>query len=127
MAVKNLWQVKDLFRVAESLLKTRPVYHHSDAVIRRHVFCSFLALVLRKKLLRHMEDNGIESEWKDIIRNLDSLTETKIEKPGERASLCAARTDAPPTPIFRSPGLRLPGVIRRKDGRNLIQMQAAAD
>ena len=47
---KNLWQVEHLFRAAKSLLRTRPAYHHSDAAIRGHVFCSFLASVLRKEL-----------------------------------------------------------------------------
>jgi hypothetical protein len=31
-------------------MQTRPIYHASDAAIRGHVFCSFLALVLRKEL-----------------------------------------------------------------------------
>jgi transposase len=29
---------------------TRPIYHQTDEAIRGHVFCSFLALVLRKAL-----------------------------------------------------------------------------
>ncbi len=62
----------------------------APAAIRGHVFCSFPALVLRKEPLRRMEDKKIESEWNDIIRNLDSLTETKIET-GERTSSRAAR------------------------------------
>ena len=70
---KNLWQVEHLCRAAKFLLRTRPVHHQSDAAIRGHVFCSFLALVLRKELPRRMGDAGMESEWNDIIRNLDFL------------------------------------------------------
>ena len=69
---KNLWQVEHLFRAAKSLLITRPVYHYCDAAIHGHVFCTFLALVLRKELLRRMEDEEIKSEWNDVIRR-DSL------------------------------------------------------
>ena len=47
---RDLLQVEDLFRTAKALLRTRPIYHSSDAAIRGHVFCSFLALVLRKEL-----------------------------------------------------------------------------
>ena len=104
---KNLWQVEHLFRAAKSLLRTRPVYHQCDAAIRGHVFCSFLALVLRKELLRRMEDKKIESEWNDIIRNLDSLTETKIET-GERASSCAARRREKPEPSSEAWGFACP-------------------
>ena len=123
---KNLWQVEHLFRAAKSLLRTRPVYHHSDAAIRGHVFCSFLALVLRKELLRRMEDKEIKSEWNDIIRNLDSLTETKIETGGKSfvvRSTAKGETGA----IFRSLGLRLPPVIRREDGEDFIERQPVAD
>ncbi len=38
----------------KALLATRPIFHQTDEAIRGHVFCSFLALVLRKEL----EENG---------------------------------------------------------------------
>jgi hypothetical protein len=47
---RDLIQVEQLFRSAKALMQTRPIYHASDAAIRGHVFCSFLALVLRKEL-----------------------------------------------------------------------------
>lgn len=31
-------------------LETRPIYHKRDETIRGHVFCSFLALSLKKRL-----------------------------------------------------------------------------
>ncbi len=45
---KQLWMVEDAFRSMESLLETRPVWHKRDEAIVGHVFCSFLALLLRK-------------------------------------------------------------------------------
>jgi len=42
----------------KSILETRPVYHQKDENIRGHVFCSFLALVLRKELDRRLERYG---------------------------------------------------------------------
>ena len=47
---RDLLQVEDLFRRAKAILRTRPIYHSSDAAIRGHVFCSFLALMLQKEL-----------------------------------------------------------------------------
>jgi hypothetical protein len=40
---RDLIQVEQLFRTAKALMRTRPIYHSSDAAIRGHVFCSFLA------------------------------------------------------------------------------------
>ena len=55
---KELWQVEQVFRDIKSILETRPVYHQKDENIRGHVFCSFLALVLRKELDRRLERYG---------------------------------------------------------------------
>ena len=51
---KELWQVEQVFRDVKSVLDTRPVFHKCDETIRGHVFCSFLALVLRKELDRRL-------------------------------------------------------------------------
>jgi transposase len=45
---RDLRQVEDLFRRAKAILRTRPIDHSSDAAIRGHVFCSFLALMLQR-------------------------------------------------------------------------------
>jgi len=47
---KQLWMVEEVFRSMKSLLDTRPIFHKCDETIRGHVFCSFLALLLRKEL-----------------------------------------------------------------------------
>ena len=57
---KQLWMVEDVFRSMKSLLDTRPVFHKCDETIRGHVFCSFLALLLRKQL----QDRLARKKWK---------------------------------------------------------------
>ena len=47
---KQPWLVEQTFRTAKALLDTRPAFHRTDATIRGHVFCSFLAMVLQKEL-----------------------------------------------------------------------------
>jgi hypothetical protein len=42
---------EEVFKTAKALLATRPIFHKTDAGIRGHVFCTFLALVLRKELI----------------------------------------------------------------------------
>ena len=44
------WLVEHWFRSCKTLLETRPIYHRCDETIRGHVFCSFLALLLRYEL-----------------------------------------------------------------------------
>ena len=50
LAYRELWKVEAIFRSAKAILETRPIYHQSDVTISGHLFCSFLALVLRKEL-----------------------------------------------------------------------------
>ena len=61
---KQLWcVVEQCFRQARSLLRTRPIFHRTDAASRGHVFRSFRAPVLREELRRRMAERGIETEW----------------------------------------------------------------
>jgi transposase len=84
---KELWQVEHVFRDIKSVLETRPIYHKCDETIRGHVFCSFLALVLRKKLDRRLESAGCCFEWGDIKQDLESLQETVIDDKGKRVAV----------------------------------------
>ncbi len=81
---RDLLQVEDLFRRAKAVLRTRPIHHSSDAAIRGHVFCSFLALVLHKELADRCRAAGVSVEWGDLLRDLDRLQEATIEKDGKR-------------------------------------------
>jgi hypothetical protein len=55
---KRLWMVEHWFRSCKSLLQTRPIFHKRDETIRGHVFCSFLALVLRQELQSRLAARG---------------------------------------------------------------------
>jgi hypothetical protein len=58
--------------------------HKLDETIRGHVFCSFLALVLKKALEDRIAALGRSGSWPQIVADLDSLTETEIEHDGKR-------------------------------------------
>jgi hypothetical protein len=75
---KTLWMVEDTFRTAKSILDTRPIYHRCDETIRGHVFCSFLALCLKRELELRLEAKGLEAEWAEIIRGLDHLQQVEL-------------------------------------------------
>ena len=72
-------------------MRTRPIYHSSDAAIGGHVFCSFLALILRKELERRCRRAGLQPEWGDILRDLDRLQRASIDHAG---TTCSVRTEA---------------------------------
>jgi hypothetical protein len=109
---KQLWMVEDIFRSTKTLLETRPIFHKCDETIRGHVFCSFLALVLRKELQDRLEAKGHLLEWADVIRDLDALQETVVEQEGKRFVL---RSEARGTcgAVFQAVGVALPPTIRQ--------------
>jgi hypothetical protein len=109
---KRLWLVEHWFRSCKSLLETRPIYHKRDATIRGHVFCSFLALVLRQELEARLEARGQNLEWADIIQDLDRLRVTEVEQDGKRFWL---RSDAQRTcgRVFQAAGVALPPTVRQ--------------
>jgi len=108
---KELWQVEQVFRDVKSVLETRPVYHQRDENIRGHVFCSFLALVLRKELDRRLEKAGHHFEWADIKQDLKALQEVEIEDNGKALAL---RTQCLGTcgKVFKAVGVAVPPTIR---------------
>ena len=108
---RDLLQVEDLFRTAKALMRTRPIYHSSDAAIRGHVFCSFLALVLRQELDERCRTAAFRPEWADVLRDLDRLQEVEIDKDGRRITL---RTPATGVigPLFKAARIALPQNLR---------------
>jgi transposase len=108
---KELWQVEQAFRDIKSILETRPVFHQKDETIRGHVFCSFLALVLRKELDRRLDKAGHCFEWADIKQDLKSLQEVVINDNGKSL---AVRTECIGTcgKVFQAVGVAPPPTIR---------------
>jgi len=108
---KELWQVERVFRDMKTLLETRPIFHQRDENIRGHVFCSFLALVLRKELGRRLDHAGHVFEWSDIQQDLDALQTVTIEEKGKRFAI---RTECRGNcgKIFQAVGVAMPPTIR---------------
>jgi hypothetical protein len=109
---RNLLTVEQSFLAAKALLATRPIFHRTDAAIRGHIFCTFLALVLRKELLDRLAGGGgAMPEWQCLIDDLADLSSVEIEQDGRRALL---RTASRPSidPICRALGITLPPVFQ---------------
>ena len=112
LCYKQLWTVEQTFRTAKHLLSTRPIFHKLDETIRGHVFCSFLALVLKKALEDRISALGRSGSWPQIIADLDSLTETEIEHDGKRFVVRSAPRPAASLAI-RAVGVALPPTVRQ--------------
>jgi hypothetical protein len=104
---KQLWMVEDCIRSIKSILETRPIFHHHDETIRGHVFCSFLALVLRKELQDRLTAAGYSPEWADVLRDLESLQSVEVEYQGKHFRL---RSEARGTcsQVFQAVGVAFP-------------------
>ncbi len=109
---KRLWMVEAWFRSSKSLLQTRPIYHKCDETIRGHVFCSFLALVLRQELEDRLARDGHEFEWADVIQDLDRLQLVEVEQDGKRFLL---RSEVKGTcgAVFRAVGVAVPPTVQQ--------------
>jgi len=111
LCYKQLWTVEQTFRTAKHLLSTRPIFHKLDETIRGHVFCSFLALVLKKALEDRIAALGRSGSWPETIADLDSLTETEIAYDSKRFIVRSAPRPAASLAL-RAAGVALPPTVR---------------
>ena len=111
LAYKTLWMVETIFRTTKSILETRPIYHRHDATIRGHVFCSYLALLLKCELEERMRAKELQWEWAEVIRGLDALQEVETRFHGKgyvlRSQLLGNASEA-----LRAAGVTAPPPVR---------------
>ncbi len=111
LAYKQLWMVEAIFRSMTSVLDTRPIFHRRDDTIRGHVFCSFLALLLRQELQRRLAAKTWTLEWAHVIEDLDALHETTITI-DTRAYVVRSEAKRTAGKVFQACGVALPPALR---------------
>lgn len=107
---RDLSEVEALFRAAKASFDTRPIFHQSDAAIRGHIFCSFLALVLAKDLMHLCADKGFRPEWQPLLNDLDRLQQATIEKDG-RSVTTRTHVAGDVGNVFKAAGIALPHTL----------------
>jgi hypothetical protein len=109
---KQLWMVEQWFRCCKSLLETRPIYHRRDATIRGHVFCSFLALLLRHELQERLRTAGHTCEWADVLRDLERVQYVEVAQGDKRVRL---RTELQGSAgrVFQAVGVAVPPTVQQ--------------
>jgi hypothetical protein len=111
MRYRELLVVEQMFRSHKDLLETRPIFHQTDEAIRGHVFCTFLALVLRKELEDRLAAAQVKPEWRVLLADLDRLQEIEVEQDGKRFILRTPVTGVAGK-VFQAVGVALPPQIR---------------
>jgi Transposase DDE domain len=111
MRYRELLVVEQMFRSHKALLETRPIFHQTDEAIRGHVFCTFLALVLRKELEDRLAAARVKPEWRVLLADLDRLQEIEVEQDGKRFILRTPATGVAGK-VFQAVGVALPPQIR---------------
>jgi len=114
---KNLLLVESIFRATKSLLDTRPIFHKRDETIRGHIWCSFLALLLRKELQeliekKYKDDTDKHLEWKAIISDLEHLQDCELTV-DEKKYLWRTEAKSGAVKAFSVCGIKLPTIIRQ--------------
>lgn len=109
---KRLWMVEQWFRNCKSLLETRPIYHKRDETIRGHVFCSFLALLLRHELQARLAAGGHDFEWADVLRDLERVQYVEVEQSARHFRL---RSELRQTAgrVFQAVGVAVPPTVQQ--------------
>jgi hypothetical protein len=111
---RELLKVEDIFKTTKAILHTRPIYHQTDAAIRGHVFCSFLALVLRKALEDRLTTMRSKPEWGALLMDLDRLQEIETEQEG-KCFILRTPVTGDVGRVFQAVGVALPPNIREAD------------
>jgi len=78
-----------------------------------HVFCSFLALLLKRALEQRLEEKGESWEWAEILRGLDNLQEVEARFQGKRFVL-RSQVLGQAHKAFMAAGVALPPTLREK-------------
>jgi arginine repressor len=111
---KKLWMVEQWFRTCKSLLETRPIFHRRDETIRGHVFCSFLALVLRQELQARLAARAFHFEWADIVRDLERVQSVHVAQ-GSKRYLLRSELENTAGRVFQSVGVAVPPTVQEVD------------
>jgi hypothetical protein len=108
---KALWTVEDIIRTTKSIMDTRPIYHRCNETIRGHVFCSFLALLLKTELERRMKFADLKCEWGQVIRGLAALQQVEVTFQ-DKCFVLRSQLTSEASAALRATGVAAPPTLR---------------
>jgi transposase len=99
---KQLWDVYNTIREVESTFRClkndlllRPVYHQKDERIQSHLYLAILAYQLVNTIRYMLKKNGINHEWKNIVRIMNTQTIQSILCNTETKTICIRKPSNP--------------------------------
>jgi transposase len=90
----QLQEVERAFRVVESLLKLRPIYHWLQSRVEAHVFIVFLAFLLAKAMELRLQAGGLDLS---VAHALDQLGQLKAVEHTWEEQAVVVQTTRPET------------------------------
>jgi hypothetical protein len=104
---RDLLRAEKLIECATAEARARSTLPASNAAIRGAVFCSFLALAMRRRLDNLLSEANVAPEWSTLSRDLDRLAQVRIR---HGSADWLVRSDASPTvsALLRCAGVALP-------------------
>ena len=99
---KELWQiyntireVESTFRCLKSDLQIRPIFHQKDDRIESHIYLTILAYQLVNTIRYMLKQQGLNYDWKNILRIMATQTIQTIELPTDNKTIHLRKPSKP--------------------------------
>jgi len=80
-------EVEGTFRCLKSDLNIRPVHHQKDHRIEAHIYLTILAYQLVNTIRHMLKKAGINHDWRNIVRIMNTQTIQTLELPTDKKSI----------------------------------------
>jgi transposase len=80
-------EVESTFRCLKSDLQIRPVHHQNDERIEAHIYLTILAYQLVNTIRYMLKEQGINYDWKNIVRIMNTQTIQTIILPTDKKTI----------------------------------------
>lgn len=77
--LRQLWRIEDNFRMLKTNLQARPVFVWTQEHIRGHFVLNYIALVMQKILLRHLNNQGVHVSAAELVEALESMKVNRLQ------------------------------------------------
>ena len=99
---EQLWQVYNTireveatFRCLKSDLQIRPIHHQNDERAESHIYLTILAYQLVNTIRYMLKNKGINHDWKNIVRIMNTQTIQELIIPAETKKISLVKPSKP--------------------------------
>jgi len=80
---KQLSEVERGFRSLKDVIAMRPIWHHSEAGVKGHIFVAALALLVERLLERRLKEGGVQLSARDALLAAQTIRHVRFEVGGQ--------------------------------------------